>query len=80
MLTGMTDAEWTIVLEAFNAVQSIGGEPGHDDRKFLEALHYLDTSIRPVDRCSASHRSRRLRTNRHPAFAGRARPRCRGSL
>jgi transposase len=41
MLTGMTDADWAIVLDVFDAVQSVGGEPGHDDRKFLEALHYF---------------------------------------
>ena len=41
MLTKMTDADWGIVLEVFDAVQSVGGEPGHDDRKFLQALHYF---------------------------------------
>jgi transposase len=41
MLTGMTEADWGIVLKVFDAVQSVGGEPGHDDRKFLEALHYF---------------------------------------
>ena len=41
MLTGMTDEDWSIVLEVFDAVQSRRGEPGHDDRKFLEALHYF---------------------------------------
>ena len=41
MLTGMTDADWGVVLEVFDAVQSVGGEPGHDDRKFLEALHFF---------------------------------------
>ena len=41
MLTGMTDEDWSIVLEVFDAVQSRSGEPGHDDRKFLEALHYF---------------------------------------
>ena len=41
MLTGMTEADWSIVLKVFDAVQSVGGEPGHDDRRFLEALHYF---------------------------------------
>jgi transposase len=41
MLTGMTEDDWSIVLEVFEAVQSRSGEPGHDDRKFLEALHYF---------------------------------------
>ncbi len=41
MLTGMTEQDWSIVLEVFNAAQSSRGEPGHDDRKFLEAIHYF---------------------------------------
>jgi transposase len=41
MLTGMTERDWLIVLEVFDAAQSNRGEPGHDDRKFLEALHYF---------------------------------------
>ncbi len=41
MLTGMTERDWAIVLEVFEAVQSRRGEPGHDDRKFLEAVHYF---------------------------------------
>jgi transposase len=41
MLTGMTEEDWGITLEAFDAAQSRSGEPGHDDRKFLEALHYF---------------------------------------
>ena len=41
MLTKMTEADWAIVLEVFEAAQSRRGEPGHDDRKFLEALHYF---------------------------------------
>jgi hypothetical protein len=28
MLTGMTDDDWSIVLEVFDAVQSRSGEPG----------------------------------------------------
>ena len=41
MLTGMTEDDWAIVLEVFDAAQSRSGEPGHDDRKFLEAVHYF---------------------------------------
>ncbi|MEJ0046963.1 MAG: hypothetical protein WDN04_13240 [Rhodospirillales bacterium] len=41
MLTGMTERDWSIVLEVFDAAQSSRGEPGRDDRKFLEALHYF---------------------------------------
>ena len=41
MLTRMTERDWAIVLEVFDAARSRRGEPGHDDRKFLEALHYF---------------------------------------
>lgn len=41
MLTQMTEEDWGIVLAVFDAAQSRRGEPGHDDRKFLEALHYF---------------------------------------
>ena len=41
VLTRMTDDDWAIVLEVFDGVQSRRGEPGHDERKFLEALHYF---------------------------------------
>src|SRR3954452_5543077 len=41
MLTGMTERDWSVVLEVFNAAQSRRGEPGYDDRKFLEAIHYF---------------------------------------
>ena len=41
MLTGITEDDWTIVLKVFNAVRSRRGEPGHNDRKFLKALHYF---------------------------------------
>jgi len=43
MLTGLTEGDWAIALAVFDAVQSRAGEPGHDDRKFLEALHPLWT-------------------------------------
>src|SRR5882757_10122003 len=41
MLTRMTERDWSIALEVFDAAQSSRGEPGHDDRKFLEAVHYF---------------------------------------
>lgn len=41
MLTRMTEDDWAIVLDVFDAAQSRRGEPGHDDRKFLEALHFF---------------------------------------
>ena len=41
MLTGMTERDWLIALEEFDAVQSSWGQPGRDDRKFLEAIHYF---------------------------------------
>ena len=41
MLTGMTQRDWEIALEVFDAAQSSRGEPGRDDRKFLEAIHYF---------------------------------------
>ena len=41
MLTGMTERDWSIVLDVFAAAKSRRGEPGHDDRKFLEAVHYF---------------------------------------
>jgi transposase len=41
MLTGMTEDDWSIVLAVFDAAQSEVGEPGHDDRRFLEAVHYF---------------------------------------
>ena len=41
MLTQMTEDDWALTLEVFDAAQSSRGEPGHDDRKFLEAVHYF---------------------------------------
>ena len=41
MLTGMTERDWRITLDVFDAVQSSRGQPGRDDRKFLEAIHYF---------------------------------------
>ena len=40
MLTKITEEDWEIVLEVFDASQPERGEPGHDDRKFPEALHF----------------------------------------
>jgi transposase len=41
MLTRMTEADWGVALEVFTAAQSRSGVPGHDDRRFLEAVHYF---------------------------------------
>src|ERR1700746_4070334 len=41
MLTGMSDSDWAIVVEAFQAARSRRGDKGRDDRKFLEALHFF---------------------------------------
>src|SRR3984885_7652524 len=37
----MTEHDWTIVLKVFAAAQSRRGQPGRNDRKFLEALHFF---------------------------------------
>jgi hypothetical protein len=34
MLTGMSEDDWAILMEVFNAVQSRRGEPGRDDVNF----------------------------------------------
>ena len=41
MLTRMTEKDWELALEVFDAVQTNRGEPGHDDRTFLEAILYF---------------------------------------
>jgi transposase len=41
MLTRMTEEDWSLALEVFDAAQSARGEPGRDDRKFLEAILYF---------------------------------------
>jgi transposase len=41
MLTRMTEVDWAIVLQVFEASRSRRGDKGRDDRKFLEALHYF---------------------------------------
>ena len=41
MLTGMTEDDWATVLRVFAASRSRRGAKGHNDRRFLEALHYF---------------------------------------
>ena len=41
MLTKMTEEDWSITLKVFDAARSRRGQPGRDDREFLEALHYF---------------------------------------
>jgi transposase len=41
MLTGMSEEQWTLVVDVFRAVRSRRGDKGRDDRRFLEALHYF---------------------------------------
>ena len=41
MLTAMTEEDWAIVLQVFEASRSRRGDKGHDDKKFLSALHYF---------------------------------------
>jgi transposase len=41
MLTRMVEEDWTLALEVFDTAQSRRGEPGRDDRKFLEAILYF---------------------------------------
>jgi transposase len=41
MLTKMTEEDWVLVREVFDACRSRRGDKGRDDRKFLEALHYF---------------------------------------
>jgi transposase len=41
MLTRMTEEDWALALEVFDAAQFARGEPGHDDRRFLEAILYF---------------------------------------
>lgn len=41
MLTRMTEEDWALALEVFDAAQSSRGEPGHNDRRFLEAILYF---------------------------------------
>src|SRR5918997_5972313 len=41
MLTRMTERDWAVALEVFQAARSRRGDKGRDDRAFLEALHYF---------------------------------------
>jgi transposase len=41
MLTGMSEADWDIVVTVFRSVRSRRGDKGRDDRKFLQALHFF---------------------------------------
>ena len=41
MLTTMTEKDWEIALQVFEAVRSRRGDKGRDDRKFLAALQYF---------------------------------------
>lgn len=41
MLTRMTEEDWVLILEVFDAARSGRGEPGQDDRRFLEAILYF---------------------------------------
>ena len=41
MLTKMTEEDWVLVHEVFDACRSRRGDKGRDDSKFLEALHYF---------------------------------------
>ena len=41
MLTHMTEEDWEIVPEVFQAVRSRRGGKGRDDRRLLEVLHYF---------------------------------------
>ena len=41
MLTHLTEQDWERVLDVFHAARSKRGEPGRDDRKFLEALVFF---------------------------------------
>jgi len=41
MLTRMTEQDWDVVLDVFQAARSRRGDKGRNDRRFLEALHYF---------------------------------------
>lgn len=59
MLTKLTEADWEAVLEVFEAVQSKRGEPGHDDRRFLEALQFFDSTVVRAHVSAAGAKGRR---------------------
>ena len=41
MLTTMSEEQWTLAVEIFRQVSPRRGEKGHNDRRFLQALHYF---------------------------------------
>jgi len=41
MLTGLSEADWDVVITVFRSVRSRRGDKGRNDRKFLEALHFF---------------------------------------
>jgi transposase len=41
MLTTMTDEKWDLMVDVFRQVCPRRGEKGHDDRRFLQAMHYF---------------------------------------
>jgi transposase len=41
MLTTMTESDWALILQMFQAARSRRGDKGRNDRKFLEALLYF---------------------------------------
>ena len=41
MRTQMTDEDWTLVLTIFREMRSKRGDKGRNDRRFLEARHYV---------------------------------------
>jgi transposase len=41
MLTQLTEQDWNLTVEVFRAARSKRGEPGRNDRKFLEALVFF---------------------------------------
>ena len=40
MLTRMAERDWEVVLDVFRAARSRRGDKGHNDRRFLEAVHH----------------------------------------
>lgn len=41
MLTGMTEEQWALLVDIFRQVCPRRGERGHNDLRFLQALHYF---------------------------------------
>jgi hypothetical protein len=55
MLTTMTEQDWKIVLQVFQASRSRRGDQGQDDRGFLEALTLFRGSQHHLACASARH-------------------------